>query len=148
MGCFEECLGSGVPAGVGEDTLWFYKVLKSGRSIYYEPAAVALHHHRMTRRDLRRQLSAYSKGHVAYHLLTLFKHRDKRALVRICYELPASFASRAWQRITGKGAYPWSLLATEIAGTLLGPWSLWRSRRHVRKHGSGARPRTRTEIAE
>ena len=140
VGPFEECLGAGVPAGVGEDTLWFYQVLRAGLVILYEPSAVAWHHHRVTMDGLRKQLMAYSKGHVAYHLVTLLKYRDKRALVRLGYELPRSMAARAWGRLRGTCKYPWRLLAIEMTGMLLGPLSLWQSKRHVRKHGPGARP--------
>ena len=140
VGPFEECLGAGVPAGVGEDTLWFYQVLRAGMVILYEPAAVAWHHHRVTMDGLRKQLMAYSKGHVAYHLVTLLKYRDRRALVRLGYELPRSMLSRVWGRLRGTYDYPWRLLGIEITGMLLGPLSLWQSKRHVRKHGPGARP--------
>lgn len=139
VGHFEERLGSGVPAGVGEDTLWFYQVLRAGHVIRYEPAAVAWHHHRVSMEGLRRQLMAYSKGHVAYHLLTLARFRDKRALVRLGYELPRSFASRMLARLRGRSKYPWRLLAIECIGTLLGPLALWRSACHVRQHGPGCR---------
>jgi hypothetical protein len=88
---------------------------------------------------LRRQLFGYSKGHVAYHLTTLFDHGDGRALVRIFAELPLSFAQRALHRLRGRTPYPWRLLATEMLGTLLGPWSLWRAqrlaKRVARQHG-------------
>jgi len=140
VGPFEECLGAGVPAGVGEDTLWFYQVLRAGLVILYEPSAVAWHHHRITMDGLRKQLMAYSKGHVAYHLVTLLKYRDKRALVRLGYELPQSMLARMWGRLRGTYKYPWRLLAIEMTGMLLGPLSLWQSKRHVRKHGPGARP--------
>ena len=140
VGPFEECLGAGVPAGVGEDTLWFYQILRSGHVVLYEPSAVAWHHHRVTMKELRKQLMAYSKGHVAYHLITFLKYGDKRALVRLGYELPGSIASRLWGRLRGTHDYPWKLLAVEITGMLLGPISLWQSTRHVRKHGPGARP--------
>ena len=140
VGPFEECLGSGVPAGVGEDTLWFYQILRAGHVILYEPAAVAWHHHRVTMAELRRQLSAYSKGHVAYHLVTLFKYHDKRALVRLGYELPRSMTTRFWGKLRGTYDYPWKLLILEARGMLLGPWALWKSKRHVRRYGPGARP--------
>jgi GT2 family glycosyltransferase len=140
VGPFEECLGAGVPAGVGEDTLWFYQVLRTGKVILYEPGAVAWHHHRVTMDGLKKQLMAYSKGHVAYHLVTLMKYRDKRALVRLGYELPHSMLTRVWGRLRGTYDYPWRLLGIEITGMLLGPLSLWQSKRHVRKHGPGARP--------
>jgi GT2 family glycosyltransferase len=139
VGHFDERLGAGVPAGVGEDTLWFYQVLRSGHVIVYEPSAVAWHHHRVTMKELRKQLMAYSKGHVAYHMLTFIRFRDNRALVRLGYELPRSVASRLWSKLRGRNRYPLRLLAVEIVGMLLGPFSLWQSTRHVSRHGAGAR---------
>jgi hypothetical protein len=124
---------------VGEDTLWFYQVLRSGHVIVYEPSAVAWHHHRVTMKELRRQLMAYSKGHVAYHMLTFIRFRDNRALVRLGYELPRSVASRLWSKLRGRNRYPLRLLAVEIVGMLLGPFSLWQSTRHVSRYGAGAR---------
>lgn len=135
IGMFLETLGAGVPAGVGEDTMIFYQILRAGGTIIYDPAAIAWHHHRVSEGDLQRQIFAYSKGHVAYHLLTLMKYRDRRALTRILAELPLSLARRGWRRMLGRDSYPWRLLAIEVWGTLLGPWALWRSHCRVRKLG-------------
>jgi O-antigen biosynthesis protein len=140
IGVFDERLGSGVPTGVGEDTKLFYDILHAGYTIMYEPAAVAWHYHRVSIPALRRQIYGYSKGHVAYHLITWLQHDDKRALARIVAELPLSFAQRALARLRGRYRYPWRLLLTEIAGTLAGPWSLWAAHRNVRRLGLGARP--------
>jgi GT2 family glycosyltransferase len=142
IGGFLPTLGAGVPAGVGEDTLLFYQILRAGGTIIYEPAAIAWHHHRVTRHELQRQIMAYSKGHIAYHLITWAKYRDRRALNRVLVELPTSLAARVLQRLRRKNSYPLRLLATEVAGTLLGPWALWRSHRHFRKHGPGVLPAT------
>jgi len=60
--------------------------------------------------------------------------------VRLGYELPQSMLSRVWGRLRGTYNYPWRLLGIEMTGMLLGPLSLWQSKRHVRKHGPGARP--------
>jgi hypothetical protein len=87
---------------------------------------------------------AYSKGHIAYHLITWARYRDRRALNRVCLELPISLATRVWQRVRRKSTYPLRLLATEVVGTLLGPWALWRSHRHFRNHGPGVLPATET----
>jgi O-antigen biosynthesis protein len=139
IGAFDERLGSGVPTGVGEDTKLFYDILHAGYTIIYQPAAIAWHHHRVTMRELRRQLYGYSKGHVAYHLTTWFQHRDPRALVRVAVELPLTLAQRTARRLLRRSRYPWQLLLTEMLGTLAGPWSLWAAHRHTRHWGRGAR---------
>jgi GT2 family glycosyltransferase len=148
IGAFLETLGAGVPAGVGEDTMMFYQILRAGGAIIYDPGAIAWHHHRVSGGELQRQIFAYSKGHVAYHLLTYMKYRDRRALMRILVELPRSLAHRGWQRLRGRGSYPWRLLATEIGGSILGPWALWRSHCRMREIGPGRRPLKSAEEIE
>jgi GT2 family glycosyltransferase len=142
IGMLDEALGAGMPTGCSEDTYLFYKILKAGDVIAYEPSAYVWHRHRKDGQSLRRQIYAYSKGHVAYHLTTLMRDGDRRALVRLFYSLPKTFVWRAIERLRGRSDYPLTLIATEIAGTLAGPWALWRARRRVRRFGPGARPRT------
>ena len=42
IGLMDECLGPGMPSGVGEDTYLFYKVLKAGYTIIYTPRCLCL----------------------------------------------------------------------------------------------------------
>lgn len=140
IGMLDEALGAGTPTGCSEDTYLFYKILKAGYTIVYEPTAYVWHRHRRDDRALRHQIRCYSKGHVAYHLTTLLRDRDARALVRLGYSLPKTYMRRAYARLRGRSDYPLDLIATEIAGTLAGPWALWQSRRRVRRLGPGARP--------
>ena len=88
--------------------------------------------------SLRRQIYAYSKGHVAYHLTTLIEDGDGRALIRLFVSLPGAYLRRAVQRIRRHSDYPLSLILLEIVGNLAGPVALWRSRRRARKLGRSA----------
>lgn len=148
IGVLDEALGAGTPTGCGEDTYLFYRILKAGHSIVYEPSAWVWHRHRRDAGSLRRQILAYSKGHTAYHLTTLLKDGDKRALVRLFYSLPKVYATRAYGRLRGWSDYPLSLILVEIWGTLAGPWALWQARRMVRRLGPSARPATRDDTAD
>jgi GT2 family glycosyltransferase len=144
IGLMDEALGPGMPSGVGEDTYLFYKVLKAGYTLVYNPLAYVWHIHRRDMKALRSQLYAYSKGHIAYHLTTLLRDGDKRALWHI-------FHLTGW-RIKQVGSvlnsffqghpceYPLSLVLLEIAGNLAGPWALWRSRRRVQREGRSQLP--------
>lgn len=147
IGMLDEALGAGMPTGCSEDTYLFYRILKAGHVIAYEPSAYLWHRHRKDGQSLRRQIYAYSKGHVAYHLTTLLRDGDRRALVRLCYSLPKTFLRRAIERLRGRSDYPLTLIATEVAGTLAGPWALWRARRRVRRFGPGARARTHHAVS-
>ena len=99
IGLIDEALGAGMPTGCSEDTYLFYKLLKAGHAIVYEPSAFVWHRHRATMASLRQQIYAYSKGHVAYHLTTLIEDGDGRALVRLFYSLPKTYVRRALQRV-------------------------------------------------
>jgi GT2 family glycosyltransferase len=135
IGLMDEALGPGMPSGVGEDTYLFYKVLKAGYTIVYEPEAQVWHKHRREMPELRRQLFDYSKGHVAYHLTTLLRDGDWRAAINLAILLPAHHLRRALGRLSGRSDYPLSLTWLEVTGNLAGPWALWKSRRRVRREG-------------
>jgi O-antigen biosynthesis protein len=135
IGLMDESLGAGTPTGCSEDTYLFYKTLKAGYAITYEPASYVWHKHRRDERALRHQIYSYSKGHVAYQLITLLRDHDRRALLRLLVGLPQTYISRSKDRIFGKSDYPLSLILLEILGNLAGPWALWQSRRRVRSVG-------------
>lgn len=139
IGLMDEALGPGMPSGVGEDVYLFYKILKAGFMMVYEPGAYVWHRHRRDMRALRRQMYGYSKGHVAYGLTTWLRDDDRRALVRLLTVLPPWHLRQVvrWvlARLRGRPAYPLSLVLLEIVGHLAGPWSLWRSRRRVARQG-------------
>jgi O-antigen biosynthesis protein len=119
-----------------EWTFLFYKVLKAGYTIIYEPKAYLFHKHRRTFKALQSQIYNYSKGHVAYHLTTLLNDHDFRALVRLFIELPFYHIKRLIRRFLGRGDYPMSLILLEIAGNLAGPYAVFKSRRRVRRLGA------------
>ena len=139
VGMFEEVLGPGVPTGVGEDTYFFYRALLNGYRVRYEPSSVVWHEHRKTDRDLNRQLSAYGRGHVAYHLHTLLSDGDFRALPHFA-RVAIWHMKRVGAALVGRGhGFPLKLVVAEIRGNLAGPLALWRSHRVVRKLGRSPR---------
>ncbi|NEQ08296.1 MAG: glycosyltransferase, partial [Moorea sp. SIO4E2] len=132
IGLMNEALGPGMPSGVGEDTYLFYKVLKAGYTLIYEPSAYVWHKHRTEMAELHRQLYNYSKGHVAYNLTTWLQDGDWRGLVQIVLGLPLAHLSRIYQRLRGWSDYPISLIWLEMTGNLAGVWSLWQSHLRVK----------------
>lgn len=135
IGPFREDLGPGVPSGVGEDTYMFYKILKAGYSCFYQPGSVAYHSHRQDMAALRKQLFNYSKGHVAYHLVTLFNDKDWLTLPYLLIYLPRMLWWRFRQTRKKYSFYPVKLLLLESWGYLNGPWSLYRSIKQANKLG-------------
>jgi GT2 family glycosyltransferase/SAM-dependent methyltransferase len=135
VGLLHEALGAGTPTGCSEDTYLFYKALKAGYTLIYEPAAYVWHTHRSTEKAFRHQIYNYSKGHVAYHLMTLLRDNDRRALVRLLLRLPQSYLLRAKDSLLGQSIYPLRLILLEVAGSLAGPWALWSSLMRVKRQG-------------
>ncbi|MEB3295333.1 MAG: glycosyltransferase [Synechococcales bacterium] len=135
VGLMDEALGPGMPSGAGEDIYLFYRILKAGDRIVYEPSAHVWHQHRREMSALRKQLYNYSKGFIAYHLTTLFRDRDWRSLTMLLLFLPLYRIKQFWVWLTGDRIYPLSLIGVEIVGSLAGGWALWRSWLRVRRWG-------------
>src|SRR5205807_548099 len=127
----DEALGAGTPTGCGEDTYLFYRVLKAGYAICYEPSAYVWHRHRRDAKALWKQIYAYSKGHAAYHVATFLQDGDCRALTRLAAEVPIYLCKclRSWA--LGYRKFPLSLILAQIWGHIVGPFALWQSRRRV-----------------
>ncbi len=138
IGLMNEALGPGMPSGVGEDTYVFYKVLKAGYTIVYNPEAFVWHKHRKTRKALKHQLYGYSKGHVSYNLTTWLSDGDWRGLAQVLLGLPYVHYYRIKEYLLKRSDYPPALIWLEIRGNLAGPWSLWRSHLRVKREGKSA----------
>ena len=66
LGGFDEALDTGGPLPGGGDLDIFYRVLRSGRPIVYEPRYAVYHEHRETISQLRRQYWTWGLGFMAF----------------------------------------------------------------------------------
>jgi GT2 family glycosyltransferase len=66
LGGFDEALDTGAPLPGGGDLDIFYRVLRSGRPIVYEPRYAVYHEHRETLPQLRRQYWSWGLGFMAF----------------------------------------------------------------------------------
>mgnify|MGYP001810197947 FL=1 len=135
IGLVEETLGAGTPTGAGEDLYLFYKVLKAGYTIIYEPRAWLCHEHRAEMTALRRQLYNYGKGTASYMWLTCLRDGDLRVLINLFLGLPWFDLRRIIHRILGRTHHPISLTLWEALGHLLGGFALWQSYQRVKREG-------------
>ena len=135
IGLFDEALGAGTPAPVGEDTYLFYRVLAAGFRVIYEPAAVVWHRHRREMSELRAQIFGYSAGHVAYNLTTWQRDGDRRGLLRVLVELPLHDLRLLARVALGRAPYPVEMVLAEVAGHIAGPFAYWRAARRARRLG-------------
>lgn len=138
IGLLDEALGAGTPTGCSEDTYVFYKVLKAGYTLVYEPAAHVWHRHRKDDAALGKQVYAYTKGHVAYHLTTFLEDGDLRGLLHSGSMVPRWLRWRMLPWLSGKRDLPPRLLLDELRGIAAGPLALYESRRRVARLGRGA----------
>ena len=134
VGLFAEDLGPGTPARSAEDSDVFYRVLAAGYRIVFDPARVVSHRHRRDYPGLRSILFDYTVAVFAYTTRCLFKYRELGVLrvwawwwFRHIREDLARILRRDERRV------PFGLVMAELAGTLVGPWRLLRSRRLRRR---------------
>jgi glycosyltransferase involved in cell wall biosynthesis len=135
IGLMNEMLGAGMPSGCSEDSYMFYKILRAGYTLVYEPAAFVWHKHRGSMKALKNQIYNYSKGHICHHLATWIYDKDQRGLIQILFRLPQAHFYRIKSRLMGKSTYPISMILLEIKGNLAAPWALFRSWKRVKKQG-------------
>lgn len=127
-GPFDERLGAGA-AGCSEDSEMVYRILLSGGICLYEPAAVVFHRHRDSVPELRRQLRAYMRGHVAALLVQYGHDRTPGNLVRAFVGLPIALAGGLVLSFWHRDGFRRTLWPWEALGVLEGWFSLLRHRK-------------------
>ena len=125
---FDPALDVGTPTWGAGDLDMFYRTLRAGHVVVYEPRALVWHHHRREEAELRRQLRGFGRGVYAFWTKTILCDRGMRTrtlefallwyvkgiLGRVARPrgLPRSMAlAQAWGAIEGPFAYLASRLA-------------------------------------
>ncbi|MCG7596543.1 glycosyltransferase family 2 protein [Mycobacterium sp. PSTR-4-N] len=62
VGGFDEALGAGSPSGGGEDLDMFFRLLRDGGQLVYDPASIVWHRHRASSEGLAAQSRTYGVG--------------------------------------------------------------------------------------
>ena len=129
MGGFDPALGAGSPVRAGADIEAFLRVVLSGETLVYEPAAIVRHHHRRDYAALRRQVHDYGVGITA--ILTRYLLSDpacRRALLtRAPTGIAIMFGPRSVKNAKKDATYPTDLFLQELKGMMLGPFIYARS---------------------
>ncbi len=150
VGGFDPRLGAGA-AGCSEDSEFWYRLLAAGWTCRYEPASVVFHEHRREWQELRRQMHAYMRGHVAALLVQYGRHGHAGNLRRLALSLPRDYlrqiaASAKHRRFSGR----FRLLGTEVMGALAGlgavRWAVTREDAQPRR-GEGAMTAMERQVA-
>ena len=131
IGGFDEALDCGTPAKAGGDSDMFYRVIRRGYKICYEPRALAWHRHRRGMDELRSQLAGYSTAVYAFLTKCVLEYRDFDAL-SVGYSW---FKGRHFKNlllgIVGRGPQPWRMSVVEAKGALQGPIAYLRAKSYV-----------------
>jgi GT2 family glycosyltransferase len=120
VGLFDERLGAGA-SGCSEDSELWYRLLAGGGTCLFEPRAVVVHHHREQWNELRQQIRAYMRGHVAALFVQAGRFGHSGNIRRIFLQLPAYFVIAAFCAVRdGGGASRLQILWDEMVGWLSG----------------------------
>src|SRR5262249_3897872 len=81
LGPFDPALDVGTPTNGGGDLEMFYRIVKSGRMLLYDPDVIVWHQHRREYQELREQLTNHGIGFYAYLTRTAMLDRQDRLSV-------------------------------------------------------------------
>jgi GT2 family glycosyltransferase len=81
VGLFDPALDVGTATNGGGDLDMFFRVLKHGHLLVYEPAAIVRHAHRRSYGELREQIANNGVGFYSYLVRTARVYRDERAAI-------------------------------------------------------------------
>ena len=121
LGGFDEALDTGAPLPGGGDLDIFYRVLRAGRLMVYEPAYVVYHEHRETLPQLERQYWTWGLGFMAFltkcRRTDPSKRREQSAIVWwwLC-ERSAALARALLRGRTQDLKFGWAELAGGLQG--------------------------------
>lgn len=134
LGGFDEALDTGRPLPGGGDLDVFYRVVRAGHRLVYEPGFLVFHEHRATHAGLRRQFYTWGLGFLAF----VAKARgaedgeERRKLGWLARWFFADALSRLWRSVRGRDVLSPDLVAAELAGGMVGLCGEYaRSRRRV-----------------
>ncbi len=140
-GGFDPATGAGTPARGGDDLTAFLKVITSGGTLVYEPAAVVRHWHRRGYEGMRRQSFGYGVGLGAYLTASVWA-RPRLLWAMLRRTGPAARHLLAADSVKNAGrdeSFPRELVWRERAGVLVGPFAYAASRwRYRRQYAQGA----------
>jgi cellulose synthase/poly-beta-1,6-N-acetylglucosamine synthase-like glycosyltransferase len=139
---FDVTLGPGTPAFGAEDQDAFVALLRAGRRLLYEPAALVRHRHREDYGDLRWQVFTYAAGQTAafVHWALTDRAIAMELIRRIPDVLPLAFGAPRprMSPVTLTDGCRRELKWLERMGYLYGPVAYARALRWRRRIGSGA----------
>ncbi|MBK8901207.1 MAG: glycosyltransferase [Anaerolineaceae bacterium] len=132
IGAFDPALDVGTPSHGAGDHDMFYRTLRAGYVLVYEPAALIWHYHRASFQKLQSQLYDFGRGVYAFWTKTFLTDAPMRwkTLTFAMLWYGGWFGKRLLRR---SGSFPRSLVLAEALGALRGPLAYWQAVRQARR---------------
>ncbi len=140
LGGFDEALDTGAPLPGGGDLDIFFRVVRAGHPLVYEPRYLAFHQHRRERRQLRRQYWTWGTGFMAFAEKSYGADAGARERVRgIIRWWLLHQVGQIPRAMLGRNPLPMDMIVAELLGGLVGLTggyrrSLRRTRRIQARH--------------
>jgi GT2 family glycosyltransferase len=122
IGVFDPALDVGTSTNGGGDLEMFFRVLKEGGSLVYEPSAIVRHRHRRTYEQLKTQLTNNGIGFYAHLVRSARYYPDERsAFLRLGVWWFCWWNLRRLARsFTNPSEFPRDLIVAELVGSIKG----------------------------
>jgi len=130
---FDPALDVGTCTNGGGDIEMFFRVIKEGFPLVYEPAAMVRHRHRRDYASFARQMANNGVGFSAYLVRTALAYPDERLTIARFWLvwLARWLCGRLWASLRGREDFPRHLIVAEIWGFLVGAGRYQRARRRA-----------------
>lgn len=138
VGLFNEALGAGTALGGADDQYFWYRVLKAGHTIVYEPSIVLYDRYETDLARFHQKVFNYNKGIVGYEMELFFRDHDPRGAVQLLIILPTwrlrEFFRliKTWLRERKRPEY-FPVFITSVKGNLMGSVSWLIARRNAQQ---------------
>jgi GT2 family glycosyltransferase len=121
IGGFDEALDTGAPLAGGGDHDIFYRVIRAGFPLVYEPAFLVFHQHRRTMKQLRRQYWSWGLSVMAFASKSWHWDRPMRSRWRkLILAWFASHLRELAEACLGRRSVPARCVFRELVGGLVG----------------------------
>jgi ABC-type polysaccharide/polyol phosphate export permease/GT2 family glycosyltransferase len=119
---FDDALDTGPPLPGGGDLDIFYRVLRSGYKLIYEPRAIVHHQHREAKSELHSQLCGHYRSLSAFLVKTILNEKSwkKSGVVLFTVWRLLKVGIRPLKRLFGRDVLPFKLLLSMMASFLIG----------------------------
>ena len=121
IGGFDEALDTGAPLPGGGDLDIFYRIVRAGHVLVYEPSYMVFHEHRASESGLRRQYYTWGLGFMTFVEKSYRNDPPQRArLRRLVIWWIGNQLLQLCDALRGKHVLPFSMIFAEFLGGMVG----------------------------